>query len=156
VAGAQLPGGARVPATGPGVATSPGTPPVAKPRQQDPAALKGSLDGFQAAFAKAAKESPEPARARPPAPARPGAPDGRRGGLTRRVPGTNMAPGLRKPVAGKLPARMASDWRPRDPNAERAQLDSLTAGLANAASAPAPQWPTEQVDTAKDKKGTNR
>ena len=139
VAGAQMPGGSRVPTTGPGRAPAPGTPPVSPPRQHDPAALRGALDGFQAAFAKAAKEPP-PAAAPPT--------EGRRGGLTRRVPGTNMAPGLRKPVAGQVPARVASQWRPRDPNADRARFDSFSAGLAHAASSPAPVWPAgEQPDT---------
>jgi hypothetical protein len=70
-----------------------------------------------------------------------------------------MATGLRKPVAGQLPARVASTWRPRDPAAERDRLASFADGLANAASAPAPAWPTEQLDTEKDTEkpqGTNR
>jgi hypothetical protein len=161
VAGAQLPGGARVPTSGPAGASPPpgrpGAPPVSPPRQQDPAALRGALDGFQAAFTKVANEIPTPEPE--PTPARATGPDGRRGGLTRRVPGTNMAAGLRKPVAGQVPARMASNWRPRDPDADRARFDSFSDGLANAAAAPAPVWPQEHPDTEKDTEkpqGTNR
>lgn len=171
VAGAQMPGGARVPATRP---TEVAPPPVFPPRQQDPAALRGALDGFQAAFARAAEEPPPPVRSAPPPPVRPTppppgrptpsparatAPDGRRGGLSRRVPGTNMADGLRKPVAGQLPARMTSTWRPRDASAERARFDSFTAGVAQADSSPATMWPTEHPDADIDTdrpQGTNR
>jgi signal transduction histidine kinase len=141
VAGAQLPGGSRVPA-----GTAP--PPVSQPRHQDPATVQGDLDGFQDAFAKVANEFPDP-----PAGAT------RRGGLHRRVPGTNLAPGLRKPVAGELPARVASTWRPHDPDADRAKLDSFTTGLADAAATPAPTWPEEHPDAEMDTErpqGTSR
>jgi hypothetical protein len=156
-----LPGGARVPPAS--TATTPAVRPVAKPRHQDPAALQGALDGFQAAFAKAAEE-PTPAPARPPTPLRSTAPDGRRGGLSRRVPGTNMASGLRKPVAGELPARMKSNWKPRDPAEDRAKLDSFASGIAHAASTPPTMWPTKEhlsaeMDAVKDTEkpqGTNR
>jgi hypothetical protein len=136
-----------------------GFPSIPEPRQQDPEALKGALDGFQAAFEKAAKDAAEPpAVERPPA-VEP-APDSRRGGLTRRVPGTNMAPGLRKqPVAGRLPARVANTWQHRDPDADRAKFDSFTAGLAHAATPSADiLWPSEQLETEMDtkNKGTNR
>lgn len=179
VAGAQIPGGARVPTTGPAGTTPPpgrlNTPPASPPRQQDPAALRGALDGFQAAFARAAEEAPPPVppgrpapplvRQTPPPPGRPApaaratAPDGRRGGLSRRVPGTNMADGLRKPVAGQLPSRMTSAWRPRDASADRARFDSFTAGVAQADSSPATMWPTEHPDADIDTdrpQGTNR
>jgi len=162
VAGAQLPDGSRVPSTGAGTSSGmSGTLPVSQPRQQDPAALRGALDGFQAAFAKVAKEfsTPPPARATSAPKARTASPDGRRGGLTRRVPGNNMASGLRKPVAGQLPARMTSNWQPRDPDADRAKLDSFSAGLAHAATSPATVWPAEHLDTEKDTekpRGTNR
>lgn len=155
VAGAQIPGGARMPGTRPAAQAG---PPVSRPRQQDPVALRGDLDGFQAAFAKAADEFP----AKPQAGVT--TPDGRRGGLSRRVPGNNMAPGLRKPVAGQVPERVASTWRPRDPDADRAKLDSFTAGLAHAATSPTPTWPTNEhlspeMDAVKDTErpqGTNR
>lgn len=164
VAGAQLPGGARVPTSGPAGAPPPPSRPQAPapPRQQDPAALQGALDGFQSAFAKAADEFPQRADAwtdRTPSGARQANPgpqagetslDGTRGGLTRRVPGSNMATGLRKPVPGKLPPRVASTWRPRDPNADRAMLDSFTAGVARSANSPATVWPTENLDNEKD------
>ena len=136
VAGAQLPGGARVPTA------LADTPAGSQPRQQESAALRGDLDGFQAAFDKVAEEFPDP-------PAGETSPGARRGGLTRRVPGSNMAPSLHQPVAGQVPARMASDWRPRDPDADRARFDSLTTGLAHAAASPAPKWPTKYLDTDK-------
>jgi signal transduction histidine kinase len=157
VAGAQLPGGARVP-TGPATPSS-GLPAQPQPRQLDADALRGALDGFQAGFAKAAEQAPPPAA--PPAPPKAGqvTPDGKRGGLSRRVPGSNMAPGLRKaPVPGRLPARVASNWQPRDPEVDRAKFDSFSAGLAHAAS-PTNVWPTEQLDAEKDTQkpqGTNR
>jgi hypothetical protein len=173
VAGAQMPGGARVPTSGPaGAAPPPGRPgsPPPPPRQQDPAALRGALDGFQAAFAKVAEEFPTPppvppGRPAPPAPhptpppAHETGSDGRRGGLSRRVPGTNMAPGLRKPVAGQLPARVTNTWRPRDAKAVRDQFDSFAAGVTKAASSPATVWPTEHLDADIDTErpqGTNR
>ena len=61
-----------------------------------------------------------------------------------------MATGLRKPVPGKLPPRVASTWKPRDPNADRAKLDSFTAGVARSANSPATVWPTENLDNEKD------
>ncbi|HEX6354650.1 nitrate- and nitrite sensing domain-containing protein [Actinophytocola sp.] len=135
VAGAQLPGSTKVPAAKP---AEPATPSVPEPRQ-DPAALRGALDGFQAAFAKAAEET----QASPP-PAAETSQDARRGGLTRRVPGSNMAPGLRKPVTGQVPANVAKNWRQRDPDADRAKFDSFTSGLAHAAAPPpASIWPAE-------------
>lgn len=170
VAGAQMPGGARVPTSGPvGAAPPPGRPgsPPPPPRQQDPAALRGALDGFQAAFAKVAEEFPTPPPGRPAPPAARQTPppagetdsDGRRGGLSRRVPGTNMAPGLRKPVAGQLPARVTNTWRPRDAKAVRDQFDSFAEGVTKAASSPATVWPTEHLDADIDTErpqGTNR
>jgi signal transduction histidine kinase len=169
VAGAQLPGGSRVPGAAPSGATPPqGTPSpaqAAQPKKQDPATLRGALDGFQAAFAKAAEEFPAPQPAgEPPAKAEEAPAEGRRGGLTRRVPGTNMAAGLRKPVAGRLPARVANNYRPRDPDADKAKLESFSAGLAHASSGTTPQWPADEplsmeMDAEKDTEkpqGTNR
>jgi signal transduction histidine kinase len=147
VRGAQLP--------------SPGTTAVVedKPRH-DAEATRVAMDGFQNAFAKAAEvnatvpEPPptvvtEPVAATPPLPVRvPGndqvafssavapppvtAPISR-DGLIRRVPGAQLAPGLRKQEAVSRPiARAAVNRAKRDPAAERAAFDSFAAGLAKA------------------------
>jgi len=56
-----------------------------------------------------------------------------RDGLVRRVPGAQLAPGLRQQVAaGRPAARAAVDRGKRDPAAERAAFDSFAAGLAKA------------------------
>lgn len=139
VRGAQLP--------------SPGTSaPVLddKPRH-DPEATKAAMDGFQSAFAKAAEVSAmdtEPPSAPPtvvtepvslparvpatPAAGIPAVPQSR-DGLVRRVPGAQLAPGLRQQVAaGKPIARAVVNRSKRDPAAERAAFDSFAAGLAKA------------------------
>ena len=139
VRGAQLP--------------SPGTSaPVAedKPRH-DPDATKAAMDGFQNAFAKAAEVSAmdtDPPSAPPtvvtepvslparvpatPAAGIPAAPQSR-DGLVRRVPGAQLAPGLRQQAAaGKPIARAVVNRSRRDPAAERAAFDAFAAGLAKA------------------------
>jgi signal transduction histidine kinase len=132
---------------------------VDKPRH-DPEATRIAMDGFQDAFAKAAEanamvpEPPptvvtEPVAATPPLPVRvPGndqaafssavapppvtAPISR-DGLIRRVPGAQLAPGLRKQeAAGRPIARAVVNRAKRDPAAERAAFDSFAAGLAKA------------------------
>ena len=133
VRGAQLP--------------SPGTTaPVeeGKPRH-DPEATKAAMDGFQSAFAKAAEvgamENDPPAApptvvtepvslpVRVPVVADPPSRDG----LIRRVPGAQLAPGLRPQTSAGRPAARAVVNRPRrDPAAERAAFDSFAAGLAKA------------------------
>jgi signal transduction histidine kinase len=56
-----------------------------------------------------------------------------RDGLTRRVPGAQLAPGLRKQEAvGRPAARAVVNRGMRDPAAERAAFDSFAAGLAKA------------------------
>ncbi|WP_326945053.1 nitrate- and nitrite sensing domain-containing protein [Amycolatopsis sp. NBC_01307] len=56
-----------------------------------------------------------------------------RDGLTRRVPGAQLAPGLRKQeAAGRPIARPVVNRAKRDPAAERAAFDSFAAGLAKA------------------------
>jgi hypothetical protein len=56
-----------------------------------------------------------------------------RDGLVRRVPGAQLAPGLRPQTAAGRPAARAVVNRPRrDPAAERAAFDSFAAGLAKA------------------------
>ncbi|WP_329054143.1 nitrate- and nitrite sensing domain-containing protein [Amycolatopsis sp. NBC_01488] len=138
VRGAQLP--------------SPGTTaPVAddKPRH-DPEATKAAMDGFQSAFAKAAEVSAmevDPPSAPPtvvtepvsppvrvpatPAAGLPAAPQSR-DGLVRRVPGAQLAPGLRQQPAGRPIARAVVNRTRRDPAAERAAFDAFAAGLAKA------------------------
>ncbi|ONI80995.1 hypothetical protein ALI144C_20735 [Actinosynnema sp. ALI-1.44] len=162
VAGAQMPGGASIPSAGIAGPTLTTTPvarpePVAAPRhaQQDPAAVRADLDGFQQAFAKAAAvpagapakplaPPPAPAAARTPAPV--SAPAARhaeppqpaqtaeaRAGLTRRVPGANLAPGLRTmKTTSAPPLRVPQKFRARDPEAERASLDAFSSGVARA------------------------
>nr|CTQ95842.1 FIG00817027: hypothetical protein [Kibdelosporangium sp. MJ126-NF4] len=154
VAGAQIPGGAAIP--------SPGTPgptvitkPVARPEpasaprhaQQDPAAVRADLDGFQQAFAKASSAPPPPtpptpapvaARVPTPVPAPAAKPEppraaATRDGLSRRVPGANLAPGLRTMKATSAPPlRVPQKFRARDPEAERASLDAFSSGIARA------------------------
>jgi signal transduction histidine kinase len=64
-------------------------------------------------------------------------PEGARDGLSRRVPGESLAPGLRRqaswqqPPSG-LPPRAAATWTERDPDAERSALDAFSSGLARA------------------------
>ncbi|MFJ7211563.1 nitrate- and nitrite sensing domain-containing protein [Amycolatopsis sp. NPDC098790] len=146
VRGAQLPG--------PG-ATAPVA--VEKPRH-DPEATRTAMDGFQSAFAKAelsressavpspgdgaslpvrvpgdsAMPASHPARglATPPAGV-PAAPQSR-DGLVRRVPGAQLAPGLRPQATGRPIARAVVNRTRRDPAAERAAFDSFAAGLAKA------------------------
>ncbi|MGW4520751.1 nitrate- and nitrite sensing domain-containing protein [Amycolatopsis sp. NPDC004378] len=132
VRGAQLP--------------SPGTSaPVTadlKPRH-DPEATKSAMDGFQSAFAKAAEVTAmtaEPPLSREsavrvpatPSAGIPAAPQSR-DGLVRRVPGAQLAPGLRQQAASGRPvARAVVNRTRRDPAAERAAFDAFAAGLAKA------------------------
>ncbi|HWB35186.1 MAG TPA: hypothetical protein VHA75_04085, partial [Rugosimonospora sp.] len=65
--------------------------------------------------------------------ARPGPEVETRAGLTRRRPGTHMAPGLLvgqpAATAPAVPTAPADPGPQRDPESERAQLDSLFAGF---------------------------
>jgi signal transduction histidine kinase len=139
VRGAQLP--------------SPGTsaPVVDDKPRHDPDATKAAMDGFQSAFAKAAEVSAmdtDPPSAPPtvvtapvslparvpatPAAGIPVAPQSR-DGLVRRVPGAQLAPGLRQQAAaGRPTARAVVNRSRRDPAAERAAFDAFAAGLAKA------------------------
>jgi signal transduction histidine kinase len=113
VAGAQLPG-----------TVEPPKPELHAARpEHDPVAAKAAFDGYQSGVANAA------ASAIPPAPA-----VAARAGLTRRIPGAQLAPGLLQQRAGRQSARVAADRPRRDPNAERAAFDGFTTGLAKAAS----------------------
>ncbi|MEV6880151.1 nitrate- and nitrite sensing domain-containing protein [Amycolatopsis sp. NPDC051128] len=150
VRGAQLPS--------PGTPTAPAD---GKPRH-DPEATKAAMDGFQSAFAKAAEVgamTTDPPSAPPtvvtaPVPAPPSLParvpadvpalaritdsapipaiPQSRDGLIRRVPGAQLAPGLRQQPAGRPIARAVVNRAKRDPAAERAAFDSFAAGLAKA------------------------
>ncbi len=147
VKGAQLPA--------PGESAAAALPPAEKPHH-DPEATKAAMDGFQSAFAKAAEvtamsSGPE---ASPPtvvtAPVAPpsrapktsvfapattpimAAPPAERDGLVRRVPGAQLAPGLRKQPEGRPQARAVVNRAQRDPAAERAAFDAFTSGLAKA------------------------
>jgi hypothetical protein len=120
VAGAQLPG----------AAAPPPTPPRVERPPHDPAATRSAMDGFQTAFARGATAplTQEP----PPVP-------GGRAGLSRRVPGESLAPGLRRQASalrkkppGSLPPRAARGWNARDPEAERSAFDAFSSGLARA------------------------
>ncbi|MEV7553561.1 nitrate- and nitrite sensing domain-containing protein [Amycolatopsis sp. NPDC089917] len=136
VKGAQLPG-------------APDAPSRQKSRH-DPEAAKAAFDGFEAGLAKATApaEEPVPPQA-PPPPVSPPAgtpmpmptptpvPAASRGGLTRRVPGAQLAPGLAKgPAARHQTARAAlNTTKPkgmRDPEAERAAFDAFSDGLEKA------------------------
>ncbi|WP_439384420.1 nitrate- and nitrite sensing domain-containing protein [Amycolatopsis lexingtonensis] len=55
-----------------------------------------------------------------------------RDGLVRRVPGAQLAPGLRQQPAGRPIARAVVNRSKRDPAAERAAFDAFAAGLAKA------------------------
>jgi signal transduction histidine kinase len=130
VAGAQLPG-----ATSSAAVASP-APTV---RLHDPNAARAAFDGFQSGVTRADTEPP----------------DARRGGLTRRVPGSNMAAGLHKSTPNRLLARPDPTWRQRDPEADRAKLDGFMSGLSRAAATTPhspPKWPTG----SDPKKGSSR
>ncbi|WP_370944887.1 nitrate- and nitrite sensing domain-containing protein [Amycolatopsis sp. cg5] len=139
VAGAQLPGA--------GESTLVSMPAKQK-AQHDPDAVKAAFDAYESGFAKANPPAPEPVA--PPAPPQPEpvkpppfqpvapasaqAPSAAHSGLTRRVPGAQLAPGLAQQPAGRQPARMAATAprHQRDPNAERAAFDAFSTGLAMA------------------------
>lgn len=98
----------------------PGLPPAAarpvRPRH-DPEAARTALDDFHGAFARAADPPPSSGR----------------GGLSRRVPGENLAPGLRPRPFVSAPPAAPTGWRRRDPESERAEFDKFALGLAKAA-----------------------
>lgn len=140
VKGAQLPGAPEAPAR--------------QKSRHDPEAAKAAFDGFEAGIAKATvpprDASPMntvPPQA-PPPPVNPPAgnpmpmptptpvPAASRGGLTRRVPGAQLAPGLAKGPSARLQnARATLTTKPkgmRDPEAERAAFDAFSDGLEKA------------------------
>ncbi|MBP2319997.1 signal transduction histidine kinase [Kibdelosporangium banguiense] len=170
VAGAQLPGGASIPPPnklGVPAAVTPRPvappPPPAAPPKHDAAAARAAMDGFQSAFAKASATPPPPLPDAPPAVQQPQAQQPApkpaqpvttsvsgslpaplsRDGLTRRVPGANLAPGLRNTKSSSPPLLRSAPkkYKARDPEAERASLDAFATGLARAL------VPEEAVDT---------
>jgi signal transduction histidine kinase len=84
---------------------------------------------------------------RPAGPIQPSAGNGSEpAGLTRRVPGAHLAPGLRD--RDRRPARHAqaeADWRARDPDNERSAFDSYTAAWNRADASPAPPYPAPGI-----------
>lgn len=137
VKGAQLPGAVE--------------PPSREKSRHDPLAAKTAFDGFEAGIAKASvpQQAPPPPvsppvgnplpPSSPPSPPRTVTPTpvpaASRGGLTRRVPGAQLAPGLAKgPTPRRQPAaRSALGSKPmRDPEAERAAFDAFSDGLEKA------------------------
>jgi hypothetical protein len=119
-------------------------------QEHDAAATRDALDGFQSAVATASASTsadgttPEwrPTPAQSAAPAWPAE-------LTRRVPGANLAPGLRKRPAGSGPAHAAGGLTMRDPEAERSAFDAFTTGLARAV-APGGAGPGLDLDPTKE------
>lgn len=138
VAGAQLPGGAAIPSAtipsagiaGPTLTTTP-----ARHGARNPATVRADFDGFQQAFAKAVTPAAQTAPAAPRQAEQP-KPVASRAGLTRRVPGANLAPGLRAAKAARAtsapPLRVPQKFKARDPEAERASLDAFSSGIARA------------------------
>ena len=135
VAGAQLPGS--VPGSVPNATSAPRaaqttrSKPAARPPERDAARDRGVFDGYQSAFARASEHAVSPAGQT--------SPNGTRSGLTRRVPGESMAPGLRVAKPGRPPARMTTKWQERDPAADRTKLDEYMTGLSRASMAPNPK-----------------
>ncbi|ANN14963.1 histidine kinase [Amycolatopsis orientalis] len=134
VKGAQLPGAPEAPSR--------------QKSRHDPEAAKAAFDGFEAGLAKATgsptntvpPQAPPPSMPTPapaPMPTPTPVPAASRGGLTRRVPGAQLAPGLAKgPAARHQTARAAlNTTKPkgmRDPEAERAAFDAFSDGLEKA------------------------
>ncbi|TCO62365.1 sensor histidine kinase [Actinocrispum wychmicini] len=139
VAGAQLPGAATVPTPTESVPAPP--PPPARHAQHDPVAARDAFDGFQTAFANVAatpEVTPPPAEPAPPTepepvPAAQAQVPAERAGLSRRIPGANLAPGLRSRAISQPSARpTAPPMRLRDPASDRASFDAFSSGFARA------------------------
>jgi hypothetical protein len=94
--------------------------------KQDATAVRAAFDGFQSAVANAADPGPT---------APPGVPPSWPEELARRIPGANLAPGLRKGPARPRPAHAAVARTMRDPEAERSAFEAFTTGLARAGTA---------------------
>jgi hypothetical protein len=115
-------------------AVSPGSGSTAAPSRHDAATTRDALDGYQSAIADATAAGPtrRPAVG-PTAPPVVGGPPTQGGaGLSRRVPGANLAPSLRTEVGATRPGSTAGGVPIRDPDAELAAFDAFSAGLARA------------------------
>ncbi|WP_410595885.1 nitrate- and nitrite sensing domain-containing protein [Amycolatopsis sp. lyj-23] len=107
------------PTAPPTVVTGPVTAPVPSPG--DGASLPTRIPG-ESAMPAGRTRAAAPTAATPPS----------RDGLVRRVPGAQLAPGLRQQSAGRPIARAVVNRTRRDPAAERAAFDAFAAGLAKA------------------------
>lgn len=96
-------------------------PPEAAPTARQPrdaSAIHAAMDAYQAAVA-------------PGAPRQQGAPPVGQPTLARRVPGANLAPGLRPQAAAAADPHRGGAWRARDPDAAREIFDAYSTGLAH-------------------------
>ncbi|WP_232666670.1 sensor histidine kinase [Pseudonocardia sp. TRM90224] len=117
-------------------------PPRGSERWRDPEAERADLDAFETSFALGAGTAtgnvPETRPETGPA----------RGGLSRRVPGATLAPGLRRSTdykhADHKPAGPPAPF-PRDPEAERRAFDGFVDGFTRAAT-PDPPDPPDPPD----------
>jgi signal transduction histidine kinase len=114
--GRRVPG-AQVPTA---AASPPGVPPATRP-PHDPGAVHAAMDAYQSSGNHGAS--------RQQAAGPPGGPPGGRLGLARRVPGANLAPGIR-PMPPAEPQPRGGAWQARDPSAVREAFDAYTTGLA--------------------------
>jgi hypothetical protein len=96
------------------------------PSRRDAAETRQALDGYQSAIAQATGAG----RTAPPVSVPPSREDT---GLSRRVPGANLAPDLRTASRSTTPAGSRAASGPiRDPDAELAAFDAFSAGVARA------------------------
>ena len=113
----------------------------AAPSRHDAAAARDTFAGYQSAIAQATGTDPT-------TPGPVGSPTSDRAGLSRRVPGANLAPGLRSAEASTGTDSRASGVPLRDPDAELAVFDAFSSGLARAdraadsGASPSPPVPT--------------
>ena len=121
--------------------SSPTSSSPAAPSRHDAAAARDTFAGYQSAIAQATgrgSTAPRPV----------GSPTSDRAGLSRRVPGANLAPALRSAEAPPAADSRASGVPLRDPEAELAVFDAFSAGLARAdraadpVASPSPPVPT--------------
>lgn len=149
VPGAQLPAAMSVP----------GRHSAPERSKQNALAMRSQMEDYQWAIAEAARRmdagptgnqpaghEPPAAQLSAPAPPSHGAPPPRgttasapvvgnrerRGGLTRRMPGTHLAPGLRHQQPAEGVEVTGTGWEARDAEAERFAFDALAAGFAQA------------------------
>ncbi|WP_033261676.1 sensor histidine kinase [Amycolatopsis vancoresmycina] len=118
---------AEPPSAPPTLVTAPVPPPVPVPSPDDGSGLPVRVPG-ESAMPAGRTWSAVPVATAPIA----AAPPPSRDGLIRRVPGAQLAPGLRQQPAGRPIARAVAHRTRRDPAAERAAFDAFAAGLAKA------------------------